>query len=130
MNTNEQMAALVYESFAELNGESKRLFLSKMFSKCYKGRRVKDGADMTSDLSEKLRGIHYYVFGIQNNPYLTSESKTLQSLINGVSDKQRAAKLRWGINRCLDQYKHIAARTKEHVFLLEMIDVLLDITYE
>lgn len=119
----------VYAEFKALRKTEKREFLTKMFSKCYQGRCVKDGADMASDLSEKLRGIHYYVFGIQNNPYLTSESKTLQSLINGMSDKQRAAKLRWGINRCLDQYKHIAARTKEHVFLLEMIDVLLDITY-
>lgn len=128
MSTNEQMTAQAYESFAALNGESKRLFLAMMFSKCYQGRCVKAGTDMASDLSDKLRGIHSYVFGIQNNPYLTSESKTLHSLINGVRDKQRAAKLRWGINRCLDQYKHIAARTKEHVFLLELIDVLLDLT--
>ena len=130
MNKNEQMAAQAYVSFAALNGESKRLFLAKMFSKCYQGRHVKAGSDMASNLSEKLRGIHSYVFGIENNPYLTSESKTLRSLINNVRDKQMAAKLRWGIDRCLDQYKHIAARTKEHVFLLELIDVLLDLTDE
>ena len=120
----------VYAEFKALRKTEKREFLTKMFSKCYQGRHVKAGADIASDLSEKLRGIHSYVFGIQNNPYLTSESKTLHSLINGVRDKQRAAKLRWGINRCLDQYKHIAARTKEHVFLLELIDVLLDLTDE
>lgn len=118
----------VYAEFKALSKTEKREFLTMMFGKCYRGRQV--NGNKASDLEAKLKTIHRYVLGIENNAMFTDEALTFYSLIGKMSDKKHQGRVRFAFDRVVKMLRHIQSIETEHIFLLEMLDVMLDVMRE